>query len=228
LIAAAVTDPNRPPEDRDRDPRSRPAEVLEFAGIEPGMRVLDLGAASGYYSEILARVVGANGRVIAQNDPGALAMLGAAAFDRRYGGDRLPNVEQWLVKLTELRLPRASLDAVWLSMVYHDTYWHSPRVDWGPIDPHALLAVLFAALAPGGTATVIDHAAVPGADPRESAMAVHRIDREVVRRDFTAAGFVLEGETDLLLCRDDDRTLSVFDPAVKGRTDRFVLRFRKP
>jgi predicted methyltransferase len=227
-VAKAVTDPNRPVEDRLRDPSSRPAEVLAFAGVAPGMRVLDLNAASGYYTELLARVVGANGRVIAQNDPGALAMLGAEVFERRYGGDRLSNVEQLFVKVTEFTLPRGNLDAVWMSMVYHDTYWHSPSVDWGPVDQHALLTTLFAALAPGGVVLVLDHAAVSGTDPFESAKATHRIDPEVVRRDFAAAGFVLEAQTDLLRGRDDDRTLSVFDPAVKGRTDRFVMRFRRP
>ncbi len=227
MIDAAVSDPNRPIEDRERDKSSRPAEMLAFAGIAPGMRVLDLGAAAGYYSELLARVVGPSGRVLAQNDPGALSMLGAATFERRYGGGRLANVEQRFVKLDELKLPSASLDAVWVSMAYHDTYWYSPTVDWGPIDQRTLLATLFAALAPSGIVLLIDHAAVLGTEPHESSKVTHRIDPDVVRRDFATAGFVLEAQSDALRSSDDDHTRSVFDAAVKGRTDRFVMRFRK-
>ena len=113
-------------------------------------------------------------------------------------------------------------------MVYHDTYWYSPTVDWGPIDQHELLSTLFSALARGGIVLVVDHAAVAGTDAHVSAKATHRIDPAVVLRDFTAAGFVLDAQSDLLRKRDDDRTRGVFDPAVKGRTDRFVMRFRKP
>jgi len=117
---------------------------------------------------------------------------------------------------------------VLMSIVYHDTYWHDPKVDWGPVDQHALLIALYDALAPAGVIGVIDHDAAAGADPRESAVATHRIDAEVVRRDFRTAGFVLEAESDVLRNPLDDRTLSVFDDAVRGRTDRFVMRFRRP
>lgn len=192
------------------------------------MTVLDLNAATGWYTEILAGVVGPNGRVIAHNHPGAHATLSAHAFEARYGGNRLPNVEQVFVRHNDLRLPPASVDAVLMSMVYHDTYWHDADVDWGPIDRPALLEALLTTLKPGGIVGVIDHHAAAGRDPYESVMAVHRIDAAVVRRDFGAAGFELDGESDILRTTTDDHSLSVFDDAVVGRTDRFVLRFRKP
>jgi predicted methyltransferase len=201
--------------------------VLAFFGVAPGMTVLDVGAATGWYTEILARVVGRNGRVIAHNHPGARSTLPAEAFEARYGGNRLPNVEQVFVRHNDLRLPAGSLDVVLLSLVYHDTYWHRDGVDWGPIDRQALLESLREALKPGGVAGVVDHYAAAGKDPIESAMAAHRIDPAVVRRDFSAAGFVLDGESDALRTATDDHSLSVFDAAVAGRTDRFVLRFRK-
>lgn len=227
-IAAAVSAPDRPAADRERDSRDHPAEVLEFLGIAPGMRVLDMNAATGYYSELLARVVGRMGHVIAHNHPGARTALAPGDFAERYGGNRLPNVEQVFVRHNELDLPPQSLDAVLMSMVYHDTYWSAPNVDWGPIDQHALLTELYAALRPGGVIGVIDHYAAAGTDPRESAVATHRIDPAVVQRDFAAAGFTLDGESDVLRSSADDYALGVFDDRVHGRTDRFVMRFRRP
>ena len=191
------------------------------------MTVLDVNAATGWYAEILAEAVGPTGRVIAHNHPGARSALRAAAFEARYGGNRLPNVDQIFARHDELLLPPRSVDLVLLSLVYHDTYWHDDAVDWGPVDRVALLASLFDALKPGGTVGVIDHCAAGGRDPFESVRAVHRIDSNVVRRDFVAAGFEPAGESDVLRNRADDHSLSVFDAAIVGRTDRFVLRFLK-
>jgi predicted methyltransferase len=200
--------------------------VLAFFGVRAGMTVLDLNAATGWYAEILARVVGPSGRVIAHNHPAARTALPAEAFEARYGKNRLPNVEQLFVRHNELHLPPGSVDVVLMSIVYHDTYWHRDGVDWGPIDRQALLESLSAALKPGGIVGVVDHYAAAGSDPFESAMAVHRIDPAVVRRDFVAAGFEPDGESDVLRTTTDERSLSVFDAAVVGHTDRFVLKFR--
>jgi predicted methyltransferase len=202
--------------------------VLSFLGLAPGMTVLDLNAATGWYTEILARAVGPTGHVIAHNHPGARTTLVAKDFEQRYRAARLPNVEQQFVRHNDLSLPAGSLDFILMSMVYHDTYWHDEEVDWGPIDRPALLQSLLTALQPGGIVGVIDHYASPGADPFESVIAVHRIDLDAVRRDFLAAGFEPTGESDVLRSTTDDYALSVFDSAVLGRTDRFVLRFRKP
>jgi predicted methyltransferase len=191
------------------------------------MTVLDLNASTGWYSEILAGAVGPTGRVIAHNHPGARTTLPAAAFEARYGGNRLPNVEQVFARHDELRLRAGSVDVVLLSLVYHDTYWHDDIVDWGPIDRASLLDSLLVALRPGGGVGVVDHCAAAGQDPFESAMAVHRIDPNVVRHDFLAAGFEPAGESDALRNRADDHSLSIFDATIVGRTDRFVLSFRK-
>jgi len=201
--------------------------VLAFLGVAPGMTVLDLNAATGWYTEILARVVGPTGRVIAHNHPGARTTLSAESFEERYGGNRLPNVEQIFVRHNDLRLPPGSVDVVLMSMVYHDTYWHRDGVDWGPIDRPVFLESLLDALKPGGVVGVVDHHAAAGRDPFESATALHRIDPAVVRRDFVAAGFEPDGKSDVLRNRADDYNLDVFDAAIVDRTDRFVLRFRK-
>lgn len=227
-IASALASPDRPNADLRRDETSNPAAVLAFFGIEPGMTVLDMNAATGWYTEILARVVGPTGHVIAHNHPGARTALAPDDFEQRYGGNRLPNVEQVFVRHDELRLPVETLDAVLLSMVYHDTYWDAPGVDWGPIDRTALLAELYAGLKPGGLVGVIDHHAAPGAEPAATVRAQHRIDAAVVRRDFIEAGFELVAESDVLRNPADDYSRGVFDPAVIGRTDRFVMLFRRP
>ena len=217
----------RPSEDIERDVSAKPAEVLAFVGIVPGMTVLDLHSGAGYFAELLSGAVGEGGRVIAHNHPGALTLLKPVVFERRYGIDRLRNVERLFARHDELELPAATLDAILLSAVYHDTYWYSPKVDWGPVDRQALLAALLDALKPGGVAGVVDHRAKSGVDPRESAMTTHRIDPAVVMRDFAMAGFVLDGESDVLSNAEDDHSTSVFDPAVRGRTDRFLMRFRR-
>jgi predicted methyltransferase len=227
-IREAVAHPDRPTDDRARDASSKPVEVLEFFGIRPGMVVLDLNAATGWYTEVLARVVGPTGRVLAHNHPGARTTLAAEDFERRYGRNRLPNVEQVFAGHNELELVPASLDAVLMSMVYHDTYWYSPDVAWGPVDRPALLADLYAALKPGGIVGVVDHHAAAGSDPAATVHGQHRIDSAVVRRDFVAAGFELAAESDVLRNPLDDYSRSVFDPALLGRTDRFVMRFRRP
>jgi len=226
-LTLAVANSERPAADRERDATSRPAEVLRFFGVRRGMTVFDLNAATGYFTELLAYVVGARGHVIAHNHPGAATMLGAE-IKQRYEHARLPNVEQVLVRHDELQLAPESLDFVLMSMTYHDTYWFDGEADWGPVDQSALLKKFYTALKPGGVVGVIDHAAPAGLDPEASAMKLHRIDPAIVKHDFARGGFVLESESDVLRNPNDDHSLGVFDPAIHSHTDRFVMRFCRP
>jgi predicted methyltransferase len=223
----AVANPNRPQEDRVRDAGRRPAEVMEFCGISAGMTVLEFQAGTGYYAEVLSYLVAEQGHVIAQNHSRD-GVLDDEVFERRYGDNRLPNTELLFARHNEMELASASLDAVLMSLVYHDTYWYSPDVDWGPVDRPGLLADLFAGLKPGAKMCVIDHYATAGTAPEISAHATHRIDPAVVKQDFALAGFELNGESELLRNVDDDYSLSIFDERVYGKTDRFLLLFNRP
>ena len=115
-----------------------------------------------------------------------------------------------------------------LHLVYHDAYWESARFGLPRIDPNTVTAALFGAVKPGGTVAVIDHVAPAGGDTRAVVEATHRIDPAVIRADFERAGFVFDGESNLLRNPSDDHSKNVFDPSIRGRTDRVVYRFRRP
>ena len=224
-VAAVVTAPGRPAEDREQDAWRKPAEVLTFFGVQPGMSVLDLYAGAGYFTELLAAVVGPTGHVVAHNNKAYLDGVGDALI-RRFADQRLANVEQLAAENNAIELEPGRFDFVLLSAAYHDVYYVNDANDWPKIDGPKLLAELFAAMKPGATLGLIDHAAAPGS-PAETGGTLHRIDPAIVKRDFAAAGFVLEAESDVLRNPADDLGKGVFDPAVRRNTDRFVLRFRR-
>ena len=227
LAQAAVDQPSRPEADRTDDAQRKPAEVLAFFGIEPGMTVLDLLAGGGYYTELVSHIVGDQGRVLSHNNKGYRDFLGDA-LGERFADNRLPNATDLDVEVGELALEAESLDAVIYILGYHDIYFRPDEGSWVPIDGPALLANLFQALKPGGVLGIVDHTAVAGSSPAETGNTIHRIDEQAAIDEITAAGFVLDGSSDVLRNPDDDRTANVFDPAMRRKTDRFVLRFRKP
>lgn len=201
--------------------------MLEFLGVRPGMSALDLFAGDGYFTQLLAAVVGPTGHVVAHNNKAYLDGVGEALARRFEGPQALPNAERLAAEGNELELTPGSFDFVLLSAVYHDVYFVNEARNWPKIDGPRLLAELFAAMKPGATLGLIDHAAAAGS-PAETGGTLHRIDPEIVKRDFAAAGFVLEAESDVLRNPSDDLTKPVFDPAVRRKTDRLVLRFRRP
>jgi len=226
IYAAAVASNARPESDRARDAGRKPAAVLEFLGIEPGMTVLDMFTGGGYYAEIIADVVGEEGKVIAQSNQAYLGFVGDA-FEERFGSGRLTNVEVLMAENNELSLQADTLDAVMLVQSFHDLYHSDPENGWPAIDGPAFLAELKKGLKPGGFVAVIDHTAETGA-PAETGDTVHRIDPAIVTADMEAAGFVLDGQSDILRNPDDDLSKIVFDPELRGKTDRFIMRFKNP
>ncbi len=226
-IEAALASPDRPQADLEQDATRKPREILGFLGVEPGMRVLDAMSAGGYYTELLARVVGVKGQVIAYNNP-PYAKFAAKGIAERYAGDRLPNVRQVTAEVGDLELQPGSLDAVLFVMSYHDLYWKPADGSWAGTDPALLLAKLHAALKPGGVVVVQDHVANAGGDTAQLVDELHRIDPAIVKQDFARAGFEFDGESAVLAHPDDDHSKLVFEPGVRGKTDQFVFRFRKP
>ena len=226
VYAAAVAHPGRTDADRARDANRKPAQVLDFFGIRPGMAVLDMFSGGGYYTEILSHVVGDRGKVTAHNNQAYLQYVGEEAT-RRYADDRLPNVELLVAENNELTLPAETYDAIMMVLAYHDIYYVDPENGWPEIDGPKMIAELRSALKPGGILAVVDHAARPGS-PRETGNTLHRIDPDIVVAELEQAGFVLDGTSDVLRNPEDELTLNMADPSIRGRTDRFVMRFLKP
>lgn len=223
---AAVSNPNRPAADRARDAGRKPAEVLAFFGIKPGMAVLDLFSGGGYYSELLSYVVGPEGRVVSHSNSAYQNFVGDE-FNERHAEGRLPNVEVLMAENNEFELSADTFDAVLLILSYHDIYYADPENGWPKIDGPKLLAEIYKGLKPGGVLGIVDHYAEAGS-PRETGNSVHRIDPGIVISELEIAGFVLEGKSQILRNMADDYSKIVFDPELRGKTDRFVLRFRKP
>lgn len=225
-VAAAVAAKGRPADAVKRDAGRKPAEVLRFLGLERGDRALDLFTGTGYYAEIMARAVGPKGSVLAWqpiNFHDEDSRKGFAALQAR-----APNARLLASTAASFGLAPNSFDFAIINDNYHDTYWQSDKYGFPRMDPAAFLAKLHAAMKPGGVVGVIDHVAAPGGDTRDIVEKLHRIDPAVIRADFEKAGFVLDGESKLLRNPADDHSKLVFDPAVAGKTDRIVYRFRKP
>ena len=225
-IAAAVSASGRPAEAVQLDANRRPAEVLQFLGLEKGDQALDLFSGGGYYAELMARAVGPEGSVVAWEPENFLDDDG-----RKKWGElqtRTPNTKMVPSTAADLTLEPGAFDFVMLHLNYHDTYWESAQYKFPRMDPEAFLAKIHAATKPGGVVGVIDHVAEPGGDTRAVVEKLHRIDPAVIKADFEKAGFVLDGESDLLRNTADDHSKMVFDPAIRGKTDRGVYRFRKP
>ncbi len=218
-IVAALADERRPQADRDRDANRRPADMLAFAGVRPGMRVGELIAGGGYFTRIFAVAVGDEGRLFVvqrPSQPNATQEPPVLAVAAQYANTTV--LRQFYGEMT---FPEP-LDVVWTSQNYHDA--HITRFG---LDPAAINRRAFAALRPGGVYIVLDHAAQDGSGLRD-VDSLHRIDAASVRAEVEAAGFVFDGESNALRNPADARTLSVFDESLRGHTDQFVLRFRRP
>lgn len=225
-IDAAIASTERLPGDADEDAWRKPKEVLTLLEARPGMRVVDYFSAGGYYTELLSRVVGSDGQVIAYNNPEYLKFSGEKP-NQRYGNNRLPNVVQLTTKPEDAPFEPVSLDGALFVMSYHDLHWRAKDGSWPLVDPAQALAKLSLALKPGAVVVVLDHAAAPGSDPAVSVDAMHRIDPAIIKKDFEAAGLKFETESKAFANAEDDHSKPVFDPAVRHKTDQVLYRFRK-
>lgn len=220
LAMPALAQPPRPAADVARDSVRHPTEMLAFAKITKGIKVADLLPGGGYFTRLFSEAVG-SGSVVAivpvqsaQLHPADAKAIADLAANKDYGNITVVG--------TAAEIAPASLDVFWTAQNYHDVHAFQP--------PEAVVAFnrqVFAALKPGGYFVVVDHAAVPGTNTTV-AKTLHRIEPSVVKAEVTAIGFVFDGETSILANPADPRTAVVFDPAIRGRTDQFAYRFRKP
>ncbi|MEP6548484.1 MAG: methyltransferase [Gammaproteobacteria bacterium] len=227
---AAVAHTARTEADLKRDPLDHPAEILRLAGIKPGMRVADVLAGDGYYSELISYVVGPSGKVLLINNR-AFDHWSEPSLGARLKANRLPNVEHETLDLDHLNLAPGSLDAVFLVKVYHDLYWVDLNgLDsqglWPKIDTGSVLDQLVRALKPGGILLVVDHSA-KAASGNTAASSLHRIEESYAVKDFESRGLKVVAKSDLLKRPDDARDQVSYKGPALGKTDRFVLLFRK-
>jgi predicted methyltransferase len=217
-----LTSASRSEADRARDAGRRPAEVIEFLGIKSGMRVIDIYAASGYYTEVLSLAVGPEGHVVAQNPAFILEMRDGAndkALSARLAGNRLPNVSRMNGEFEDIATIAGTFDAAITALNFHDMYNGQ-----GPAAALATLQAINSLLKSGGILAIIDHLGVAGADNAS----LHRVEKSQAIETAKAAGFVVEGDANILANTGDDHTQAVFAEGVRGRTDRFLLKFVKP
>ena len=223
LIASAIADPARPEGDRTRDVVRKPAESLQFSGLKPGEAVADFNAGSGYFTRLFSDVVGNRGHVYAIEPVEIQQYIAKSTAELRNYAAGHPNITVSVqTALDSLHLPR-KLDLFWISQNYHDLH----NKYFGPLDMAVFNKAVFNALKPGGSYVVLDHAAAPGAPP-DVTQTLHRIDPATVRHEVEAAGFVFENESGILANPADPRTIGVFDKSIQGRTDQFILKFRRP
>ncbi|GAA0487317.1 class I SAM-dependent methyltransferase [Parasphingorhabdus litoris] len=225
-LAAAVSAAGRDEADAALDVSRKPAETLAFMGLETGDAVLDIFAGGGYYSEIMGAAVGPTGSVVAVNPP---QFVSSDAAKAKWAGiaTRQPVVSLVPSQLGDYSPEPNSFDFAMLHLIYHDLYWESERFKMPRMDPAAFLTKLYASMKPGGIVAVIDHVGNAG-DTRTVVDKTHRIDPATAKADFQKAGFVLEAESDMFVNPEDDLDKNVFDESVRGKTNRFVMKFRKP
>lgn len=225
-IERVLANPARSAADRERDARDKPAQVLALAKFKRGDTVADLLAGGGYYSEILSGIVGPNGKVLLVNNTG-YEVFGKKGLAERLADNRLPNVVHLVGPSDALGMGENVLDGAVIVMSYHDLYWVDEKEGWPKVDAGQFLDQVVRALKPGGVLLVVDHSAKAGTGSAD-AQTLHRIDEQFAIADFRKHGLQWEAAIPVLRNPDDDRSKNVFDPAIRGKTDRFVHLYRKP
>jgi predicted methyltransferase len=216
---AIVASADRSDADRQVDPRRQPAKMLAFAGVKPGMKVLDMEASAGYSTELLARAVAPDGVVYAQDSAAVIERFVKDKFDIRAQNPAMKNVVHVVRNFDDPIPPDVSgLDLITFFFAYHD-------VTYMEVDRAAMNKKMFAALKPGGFLVISDHSARPG-EGVSVAKTVHRIEETTLRQEIEAAGFKLAAEADFLRHPEDPRDTAVFRPQVP--VDEFVLKYQKP
>lgn len=221
-IAAANNFAGRSVEDKLRDATSKPEAIMSMMVIKKGDAVLDFLGGGGYYSELLATAVGAQGKVILHNNQAYLPYVDKA-LEQRLSGNRLPNVTSLVSEYDDLKLGDEQFEHIFLVLGYHDMHY----VDKGwEMNIDVVFPQLHAALKPGGQLLIIDHQSAPGRGTKDT-KSLHRIEKSFAIKDIESRGFKLLKDSDLLSNQTDDYSQSVFEKSLRRKTDRFVLIFTK-
>jgi predicted methyltransferase len=217
--AAIVAAPDRSDADRQTDQRRQPAKMLAFAGVKPGMTILDMEASAGYSTELLARTVGPTGKIYAQDSAAVIERFVKDRFDTRAQKPAMKNVVHVVRNYDDPIPPEVSnLDMITFFFAYHD-------ITYMEVDRAAMNKKMFAALKPGGFLIIADHSAKPG-EGTSVAKTLHRIEESTLKQEVEAAGFKLVAEGDFLHHAEDPRDIPVFKAPVP--IDEFVLKYQKP
>ncbi|MGY3486629.1 putative methyltransferase [Bradyrhizobium sp. USDA 4011] len=217
--AVIVAAPDRSEADRQVDQRRQPAKMLAFAGVKPGMTILDMAASAGYSTELLARTVAPSGKVYAQDSAAVLERFVKDKFDTRAKAPAMKNVVHVVRDYDDPIPPEVSnLDMITLFFFYHD-------ISYLPVDRAAMNKKMFAALKPGGFLVIADHSAKAG-EGTSVAKTLHRIEESTLKQEIEAAGFKLVAEADFLHHAEDPKDIPVFKAPVP--IDEFVLKYQKP
>ena len=227
IYQQAVDNPNRNAKEMAVDVKRKPAQVLEFFNIKPGMHVLDVFAGAGYYTEILSYLVGDQGSVTLYNNK-AWQNYVSKQVNLRLKDNRLPNVDFLVTEPEDLIKHDKNYDAAIFILGMHDLYYSDPQNGWVSIDRRQFLKGIYQRLRSGAVFGVIDANAQVGADNEKIGKQLHRVDPNTLIEEITSAGFVLKEQSDILRNENDDKTTSVFLPHNKYNTDRSVLKFVKP
>lgn len=216
-LTEALNSPQRSDADKALDDARKPVEVLDYLGLEEGMTVLDIMSGAGWYTEVLSRAVGEDGKVYMQNGPASLAR-GNTADTVAARLEYLDNVERLDMDTADINLPANSIDFAITNLNFHDVYNRDPAA------AQAFLAAVRNVLKPGATFALIDHEGTPGADNA----ALHRIPLEDALAAVREAGLtVVESDSDLLNVPSDDHTQAPFAAELERNTDRFILKLTK-
>ncbi|HEY2623667.1 MAG TPA: methyltransferase [Dyella sp.] len=222
-VTAAINDPARK-DDTANDDRRKIAALATFAEVKPGQKVVDLIPGSGYFTRVFSAIVGPTGRVYAvwPNEYGKEAKSDVQASKALVAMPHYDNVGVLMVPAAQFKTPE-KVDLVFTSQNYHDY----PDAFMGKVDPVTFDKQVFDSLKPGGVFVVVDHVAETGSGMRDTDT-LHRIDPAIVKKQVESVGFVFDGESDVLRNPADPHNIKVFDKSIRGHTDQFVYRFRKP
>jgi len=219
-VTAALADPNRPANNKEGDSFRLPAETLAFSGVRPGMTVGEFYPGGGYFTRLLSDVVGPKGHVYGiENDRWKSSVEADQAL---VASGNWKNVSMDVQPFGTVKFPKP-LDIAWVTQNYHDL----KIAKYGIVDTPAFDRAVYAALKPGGIYFILDHQGAPGLSNTEIEK-LHRINRDVVVKEVTSAGFKLVEEGSFLRRSGDDHTKPIFDESIRGKTDQYALKFVKP